>query len=55
VVVAVSAAKTWTPVLDPWLPFAAPVAGALVGLIAGLYPSWKAASVEPIAALRQTV
>lgn len=55
VVVAVSAAKTWTPVLDPWLPLAAPVAGAFVGLLAGLYPSWKAASVEPITALRQTV
>lgn len=55
VVVAVSAAKSWTPVLDPWLPLAAPVAGAFVGLLAGLYPSWKAASVEPITALRQSV
>ncbi|MGD9702284.1 MAG: ABC transporter permease [Acidimicrobiia bacterium] len=55
VVVAVSAAKQWTPVLDPWLPIAAPIAGAFVGLIAGLYPALKAASVEPIAALRQAL
>ena len=55
VVVAVSAAKQWTPVLDPWLPIAAPIAGALVGLVAGLYPALKAASVEPITALRQAV
>jgi putative ABC transport system permease protein len=55
VVVAVSAAKSWTPVLDPWLPLVAPLAGAAVGLLAGLYPSWKAASVEPITALRQAV
>lgn len=53
VVVAVSAAKSWTPVLEPWLPFAAPLAGAAVGLLAGLYPSWKAAKIEPITALRQ--
>ena len=55
VVVAVSAAKSWTPVLDPWLPLVAPLAGAAVGLLAGLYPSWKAASVEPITALRQAL
>jgi ABC-type antimicrobial peptide transport system permease subunit len=55
VVVAVSAAKQWTPVLDPWLPIAAPIAGALVGLVAGLYPALKAASVEPITALRQAL
>ncbi|HEX6660015.1 MAG TPA: ABC transporter permease [Ilumatobacter sp.] len=55
VVVAVSAAKQWTPVLDPWLPIAAPIAGAFVGLVAGLYPALKAASVEPITALRQAL
>ncbi|MFV0523852.1 MAG: ABC transporter permease [Acidimicrobiales bacterium] len=51
-VVVVSASREWTPVLDPWLPLAAPVLGAVIGLVAGTYPAWKAASTEPIAALR---
>lgn len=53
VVVAVSASRQWTPVLDAWLPLAAPLAGGLIGLVAGTYPAWKASSIEPIAALRQ--
>lgn len=51
-IVSVSFWRTWTPVLDPWLPFAAPVAGALIGLLAGTYPAWKAGATEPVAALR---
>ncbi|MCP3989630.1 MAG: ABC transporter permease [Actinomycetia bacterium] len=53
-VVVISATRQWTPVLDPWLPLAAPVLGAVIGLLAGTYPAWKAAKTEPIAALRGT-
>ncbi|MET7857498.1 ABC transporter permease [Streptomyces sp. NPDC005318] len=52
VVVAVSAVRDWTPVLDVRLALGAPVAGALVGLLAGLYPSLRASRMEPVDALR---
>jgi ABC-type antimicrobial peptide transport system permease subunit len=52
VIVAVSAVKAWTPVLDPLVPFVAIVSGAAIGLVAGTYPAWRAANTEPIAALR---
>ncbi len=52
IIVAVSATRQWTPVLDPWVPLAAPLVGAATGLIAGLYPSWRSVSLESIDALR---
>jgi hypothetical protein len=52
VVVGISATRTWTPVLDPWIPLAAPLLGAVIGLVSGTYPAIRAARMEPVDALR---
>ncbi|MBF4573502.1 ABC transporter permease [Herbiconiux sp. VKM Ac-1786] len=54
VVVGVSVAQGWTPVLDLGLAFGAAAAGGVVGLLAGLVPSSRAAAIEPADALRTT-
>lgn len=51
-VVVVSAAREWTTTLNPPLVAAAPLLGAVTGLLAGLYPAARAARVTPAAALR---
>lgn len=51
-VVGVAAFNGWEPVLQPWLPIATPFLGLLIGVVSGAYPAWRAASIEPIAALR---
>jgi putative ABC transport system permease protein len=38
--------------MDARLPLAAPFLGALVGLLAGAYPAMRAASMQPVEALR---
>jgi macrolide transport system ATP-binding/permease protein len=52
VIVAVAASRTWTPVLDPWVPLLAPLLGGLIGLLSGTYPSLRAAAMEPVESLR---
>jgi predicted lysophospholipase L1 biosynthesis ABC-type transport system permease subunit len=52
VVVGISATRTWTPVLDPRFPLAAPLLGAVIGLVSGTYPALRAARMEPVDALR---
>ncbi|MEU3345585.1 ABC transporter permease [Streptomyces sp. NPDC006700] len=52
-VVGVSTARDWTPVVQPATVLAAPVIGLATGLLAGLYPAWRAARVQPVEALRR--
>jgi hypothetical protein len=55
VVVGVAASRTWTPVLEPWVPLGAPLLGGTIGLLSGIYPSARAAAMEPVEALRATM
>ncbi|WP_030608290.1 ABC transporter permease [Streptomyces fulvoviolaceus] len=52
-VVTVAAIRDWTPVIHPATAATAPAIGLLTGLLAGLYPAWRAARVEPAEALRR--
>lgn len=51
-VVLVALGKQWTAILDPLTVFPGPLVGAVTGLLAGAYPALRAASIEPVDALR---
>jgi putative ABC transport system permease protein len=53
VISAVCASRHWASVLAPALLAAAPAVGATAGLLAGLYPAWRASRVTPIEALQR--
>jgi putative ABC transport system permease protein len=53
VVVVVAALKEWTPVIDPATLAVAPVLGLTAGLLAGVYPAWRASRIPPVEALRR--
>jgi putative ABC transport system permease protein len=52
-ILAITVYRHWTALLDPRIVIAAPVAGAVVGLLAGLYPALRASLMEPADALRR--
>lgn len=49
----VCASRGWAAVLAPALLALTPAAGAAAGLLAGLYPAWRASRVSPIQALQR--
>lgn len=54
-IVGISLVRDWTPVMDPWVPLGMPLLGAVIGLVAGVYPALRAAGLEPVEALRAGV
>ncbi|MFE6285604.1 ABC transporter permease [Streptomyces sp. NPDC057877] len=52
-VLATAVVRDWTAVMEPLTVLPAPLIGSLVGFLAGLYPAWRAAQIEPLEALRR--
>ncbi|MDI5969400.1 ABC transporter permease [Streptomyces sp. SL13] len=51
-VLGVATLREWTPVIQPATVLAAPAIGLATGVLAGLYPAWRAARIQPVEALR---
>jgi putative ABC transport system permease protein len=51
-IIVVALTRQWTAILDPTLALLAPAAGAALGIVAGLYPAFRASRIEPLDALR---
>ncbi|HEV2373891.1 MAG TPA: ABC transporter permease [Streptosporangiaceae bacterium] len=52
-VLGITVYRHWTALLDPRIVLAAPAAGAVVGVLAGLYPALRASALEPADGLRR--
>lgn len=52
-IIAISVAQGWSTLINPAFVIPGPIAGAVIGLAAGLYPSIRASRIEPAQAMRQ--
>ncbi|TRO58667.1 ABC transporter permease [Streptomyces sp. IB201691-2A2] len=52
-VVGMAVVRDWTPVIHPATVVAAPAIGLVTGVLAGLYPAWRASRIQPAEALRR--
>jgi putative ABC transport system permease protein len=52
-VVTVAVTRHWTPVVQPWTVLPAPLVGGLTGVLAGIYPAYRATRIEPLDALQR--
>jgi putative ABC transport system permease protein len=53
IAVVVTSSRGWTTVIDPRVAMAGPFLGLSIGIVAGVYPAFKATRVTPVAALRR--